>query len=149
MPDQPFQRPTILQRLSWRAVLLGFVVDYGGSKAFGFVAGVIGGITHASKGGDPASINEVLLSSTPFLQVMLTMGLLFVVLGGFVAARLAPDAGYLNAAALGFVDLLIGLTALVDGLPAWYLAIAFAATLPCALLGAFFASLVSHPQSDS
>jgi hypothetical protein len=149
MSDPPPERPAILQRLSWKAVLFGFVVDYGGSTVFGFVAGILGGIMYASRGSDPEQIQQTLLSSTPFLTVMMTMGLIFVTLGGFVAARLAPQAPYLNAAALAFVDVILGCTAFFDGLPAWYLAVAFPATPPCALLGAFIAGLFASREPQS
>jgi len=148
MSDEPSEPSTILQRLQWRAVLLAFVVDYGGSKFFGLMAGIFAGIAYAKDGADAATIQQTLLASPHFLNGMLAMGLIFVVIGGYVAASLAPRAPYLNAAALGVVDVVLGFTAFFDGLPAWYLAIAFPATPLCALFGAFIASLLAGRESE-
>ncbi len=149
MSEDSSEPSNLLQLLQWRAVLLGFVVDYGGSKIFGIFVGIFAGMTYAREGMDPATIQQTLLSSSHFLNGMLAMGLIFVVIGGYVAGSLAPRAPYLNAAALGLVDVILGFTALFDGLPAWYLAIAFPATPICALLGAFIAGLLrSEPADD-
>ena len=148
MSDQPSEPLPILQRLQWRAVLLAFVVDYGGSKFFGLMAGIFAGIAYAKDGADATAIQQTLLASSNFLTGMFAMGLIFVAIGGYVAASLAPRAPYLNAAALGVVDILLGFTAFFDGLPAWYLAIAFPATPLCALLGAFIASLLTSHESE-
>lgn len=129
-------------------MLLAFVVDYGGSKLFGLMAGIFAGIAYAKDGADATAIQQTLLASGNFLTGMLAMGLIFVAIGGYVAASLAPRAPYLNAAALGVVDILLGFTAFFDGLPAWYLAIAFSATPLCALLGAFIASLLTSHESE-
>ena len=129
-------------------MLLAFVVDYGGSKFFGLMAGIFAGIAYAKDGADATAIRQTLLASSNFLTGMLAMGLIFVAIGGYVAASLAPRAPYLNAAALGVVDILLGLTAFFDGLPPWYLAIAFPATPLCALLGAFIASLLTSHESE-
>jgi len=92
MSDQSPEPLTILQRLQWRAVLLAFVVDYGGSKFFGLMAGIFAGIAYAKDGAEATAIQQTLLASGNFLTGMLAMGLIFVVIGGYVAASLAPRA---------------------------------------------------------
>jgi hypothetical protein len=136
MPDQP--KPSVLRRLNWRAIILGFVVDYGCSTAFGLISGIVFGVMYAGRGGDPVKVGPALLESQAYLTSALIVGSIFVVVGGFIVGRIARQSRMLNGAALGMLDMAIGLTYLGQ-LPSWYHAIAFSTTLPCALLGAWLA----------
>jgi hypothetical protein len=144
MPDQP--EPSFFQRLNWRAILLGFVVDFSGSVAFGVICGVVAGVMQAGRGGDPAEATQMLLNSPRYLTAGLIVGSLFVVVGGFVTGRIARHDRILNGLALGIVDLILGLTYLGQ-LPAWYHTIAMVVTIPCALLGAWLA-MVNFPNHE-
>ena len=140
-------KPSIFRRLHWRAILLGFVVDYGGSVAFGFISGLVIAALHVGRGGDPASVGSAIVKSQGYLTMGLVVGSLFVVLGGFIVGRIAREARLLNGTALGVVDLLIGLTYLGQ-LPVWYHVTSVCVTIPCALLGAWLAG-VCFPNYDT
>lgn len=136
MPDQT--KPPIFRRLHWRGIFLGFVVDYGCSTAFGAITGIVLGAIYVRRGGDPGTIATTLFQSTAYLSTALFFGSLFVVLGGFIVGRIARQWRILNGAALGVLDMIIGLTYLGQ-LPAWYHTLSFIVTLPCALLGVWLA----------
>jgi hypothetical protein len=141
--DQPVKKDRAFwSRFSWRAVLLGFVVDYGGTRAFGFalifVAGFIQGIQRGSGHRSVASV-FTWLQTTPMLAFSLTVGLLFTVAGGFAAGRVAPRERYWNAAGLALIDIVSGFLISQAIVPLWCLWTGYLGTLPCALLGALLA----------
>jgi ABC-type dipeptide/oligopeptide/nickel transport system permease component len=140
MSGQSLVRASIFHRLRWKAILLGFVVDYGGSVVFGTIFGIVLGALYARNGGDPAETQKYLISSTTYLVPALVVGSLFVVVGGCIAGRLAPQARLLNGAALGLVDILLGLTYSSE-VPGWYHTTSLLVTLPCALVGAWLSGL--------
>ncbi len=145
MSDAPLDKSSILKRVRWQAVLIAFVVDYGGSTAFGVLAGVIAGVAHASQGGDPSDVQSAMFSSPQFMALLLAVGLIFVIIGGFVAGWLAPQARFLNAGAFAAVSVLLGLTHF-SKFPDWYAWSGLLGTLPCALLGALLAGF--FPNRD-
>jgi hypothetical protein len=141
--SEPRPETSILSHLRWRAILLGFVTDHGASQIMGIVIGIGAGIFLAAQGRS-ADLQRMTHESTNFLLVVGALGSFFTVVGGFVAGRLAPQARYWNAAAVGLVDILVGF--LSHGHPPfWFSATGIAVTLPCALLGAFLAGLGQPP----
>jgi hypothetical protein len=80
-----------------------------------------------------------LTASTPFLLGSLVLGTLSVVLGGFVAARIAKTKHYANAGVVGAIGIVLGVF-LAGESPLWFNAIAFLLIIPAALLGGHLAA---------
>jgi hypothetical protein len=121
--------------------LLGFVVDHGGSYAMGMVFGIVTGFVGGLHGHQTRTVLNTLLQTTPGLWFLLTTGLLFDGLGGFVAGRVAPRERYWNAAAAVLIDTLWGFATSHYPLPLWVNVAGYTLFLPCGLLGAFLAGI--------
>jgi hypothetical protein len=79
-------------------------------------------------------------TDTNFLLFALVCGTLSTVVGGYIAARLAKGATYLNSGMFGVIGIVIGL--LVGGeYPLWFSVLAYIPILPSALLGGYLAGL--------
>jgi len=79
------------------------------------------------------------------MLVVICLGALCSVLGGYAAARFARRRETAHGFAVGVGDVLIGAVAVVyvaASMPAWYNVISFASVLPAATLGGRFAALV-------
>ena len=111
------------------ALLLSLALD-----VIGFVL-----LSHAQLGdGLSAEQTEValraLIQDPGFLLTNLVYGTFTTVVGGYLAARIAGTYPYFNALAVGVGGIVIGLLVGSDA-PAWFDAIAYATTLPAAVLG--------------
>lgn len=82
----------------------------------------------------------VLFQDTRYLTLVLVFGTASTVLGGYLAARLAPSVPYYNALAFGVLGLVVSMLTSGD-LPLWFKIVGFAVTLPAALLGGHIAKL--------
>ena len=82
----------------------------------------------------------VLFQDTRYLTLVLVFGTASTVLGGYLAARLAPSVPYFNALAFGVLGLIVS-TLTSGDLPLWFKIVGFAVTLPAALLGGHIAKL--------
>ena len=143
MSDQPTATPSVFRRLRWKGILLGFIVDNFGGLAFGFVSGIVFGIKNAL--GSDRQTQEAILSSVAYMGPILVVGMLFVMVGGLIAGRMAPLAPLVNGAALGVLDLAVGVI-FYSQAPNWYSNIALALTMPCALLGAWLSRVIFPPS---
>jgi hypothetical protein len=132
---------SIFRSLNWRAIIIGFVVDFGASTLCGLVLGVAAGVLHVRGGGDPAELGNVLIASPLYLRIALAIGMFFVVVGGFITGKIARRAWLMNSIALGILSILHGL-AYVGDLPAWYSLVGMGGSIPCAALGAWFSSVL-------
>jgi len=140
MPDQP--KLSIFRRLHWQAILVGFVVDYAGSVFSATLAGIFIAVFAGGPGDDATGTTQAALNTNMRLLFGLVVGSLFVVIGGFVVGRIARQRYVLNGAALGVVDVLLGLTLHFREFPFWFHASSVVITIPCAMLGAWLAGLV-------
>lgn len=89
---------------------------------------------------ETVSALDAVVRGTNFLVGSLVVGTLSTAIGGYATARLAKQAPYLNAAALGVVGLVTGAFFAEGELPLWFNVIGFAVVLPASLLGAFVAN---------
>ena len=124
----------MLKRFSWKAILIGVLIDTIGS----FLSGIgllLVCVLAASRTGSPGLRLNDAVHSEPLLQISLLMGLLLVALSGFVTARLAKSAPVLNTAAMAIVICFVSIPFSLS-LPLWYNLVSFSMILPCALLGA-------------
>lgn len=119
------------------AVLVMVILDTATGMA---LVAILGGDSFAS-GMSEQQMTDAMLEvtgSSAYLGWGLVLGTLTTVIGGFIAASVAKSVPYLNAFVFGLIGILIGaLTA--GGLPLWLNVVAFASTLPAALLGGHIA----------
>jgi hypothetical protein len=132
---------SIFRRLNWRAIIIGFVVDFGASTLCGLVLGIVAGVLHVRGGGEPAEFANVLTASPLYLRIALSIGMFFVVVGGFITGKIARRAWLMNSVALGILNILLGLAYMKD-LPVWYSLIGMGGSIPCAVLGAWLPSVL-------
>jgi hypothetical protein len=93
------------------AVLVGLVVDIGGTLLAGILFTLIFTILRASKGGSAADVETALAalaSDTGFRVVSSIVGLSFSVLGGYVCARIARRNEYRLAGVQALVTTFVG-----------------------------------------
>ena len=90
------------------AIVLGFIVDVGGTMVFSLVAATVASILLVSGGTAPEGLAAALEESGTFKLVSLAGGLSCTVLGGYVAARFANRSEYATAFAVGVVSLIFG-----------------------------------------
>lgn len=102
MPDDPYQAPAVdltappeprQPGATWKAVLLGLLIDIGGSVAFSTLLALGFGIALSLGGLPPTQLEgEIQRLQQPFSGFWLTciaVGLGFSLLGGYVCARIA------------------------------------------------------------
>lgn len=90
------------------AVLLGFVVDVGGTMVYSLVAATIASVFLVQGGLAPEELGRALAESTGFQVAGLAGGLVCTVLGGYVGARFAGRGEYATAFAVGLASLVFG-----------------------------------------
>ena len=93
------------------AVLVGFVVDVGGTLLAGILFTFVFAILRASQGGSAADVETALAdlsSDTGFMVVSGIVGLSFSVLGGYVCARIARRNEYRLAGVQALVTTFVG-----------------------------------------
>jgi hypothetical protein len=90
------------------AIVLGFIVDVGGTMVFSLVAATVASILLVSGGTAPEGLAAALEESGTFKLVSLAGGLSCTVLGGYVAARFANRSEYATAFAVGVASLVFG-----------------------------------------
>jgi len=90
------------------AIVLGFIVDVGGTMVFSLVAATVASILLVSGGTAPEGLAAALEDSVTFKIASLAGGLACTVLGGYVAARIANRGEYATAFAVGVASLIFG-----------------------------------------
>lgn len=122
--------------LNVRAVLIGSLVDIGGSILVGgAVFAVIGALAGAST---PEQFTALLDGSMPLQLASLALGLLFTAIGGYAAARMVRGTERIQAFGVGVVSTLIGFTVVFaspESSPFWLQAASLMLTIPAAFAG--------------
>ncbi|MGH7771248.1 MAG: hypothetical protein ACREQA_03345 [Candidatus Binatia bacterium] len=130
-------------QISMKAVLLGTLVDIGGTGLASVVIATIVGVILALLGVSEAEVDARLIQSYAFLIGGLIVGLGFTFLGGLVAARLAKAAKIMHSSAVGVIGLLLALVFYspmdFGAYPLWYRLTALILMIPIATLGGYIA----------
>lgn len=139
-----------MSELKVRAVLIGSLVDFGGT----FVAGslFIAGVAVVTGATTQEQLARVIDASTTLLGASLALGLLMTLLGAYVAARLAPGAERLHAFAVGVVSTLIGFSSVFaapDASPFWAQAAGLVLTVPAAFAGGELRRATAPPGKEA
>ena len=132
-----------LKNVNIKAVLLGSLVDIGGTLVSGIIyllALYIAILIRQAgmEGAEELSIEQI-TNGTGFQLAALIIGLGYTLLGGFVAASVAKGEKMLQAGVMGGISLLLSLFFL-DADHIWYDIISLLLTLPVALLGGYLAT---------
>src|SRR5262245_28199179 len=105
--------------ISWKAVVVGFLVDIGISMCLAIAIGVVMGIGLVKKGVKPDQVNDRLMQDQAFLIISMVLGFASTAVGGYVAGRMAGRSELLHGALVGVIGILIGL-AFIGSSPLWY-----------------------------
>ena len=131
--------------ISLKAIALGSLIDIGGSLLVGALYAFTYAVVLAAQNIPPEEMQRRTLSDPGYYLVLLAMGLAFMAVGGYVAARVARAREIMHAflvavVAIGFSLLFLFLSSTdTSQYPAWYLPVSFGLTVPAALLGGYIA----------
>jgi uncharacterized BrkB/YihY/UPF0761 family membrane protein len=133
------------RRWSASAVLIGSLVDIGGSLVVGVIVAAVEGARLIAQGFRQEELTARLYADKGFLVSGMVVGLIFSAVGGFVPARLAKKRELAHGGATAAVCILLSLamTGSSSGLPGWYF-VSYAFVLPAALLGAAVGRARNH-----
>ncbi len=142
--------PDSHRRSTLGAVVLGFLVDVGGTIVFQIAAAFAFGIVLASSGVAPPEIASAIEQSLGFRLFSMVGGMGFTVLGAYVGARFANHAEYATAFAVGVASLLFGeamLLTVPNDLPFWQRLLGDLLVIPAALVGGHLRFLQKRPAA--
>jgi prepilin signal peptidase PulO-like enzyme (type II secretory pathway) len=129
--------------ISIKGVVIGSLIDVGGSLLTSFLYAIAYVVMLGPERLSPDDIQRRLMSDPSYFGVTLVMGVVFVGVGAYVAARIARERHLVHGGFVGLVDIGAGLVFLPSAnlatWPAWYTPLSFGLTLPAALLGAYVA----------
>jgi len=131
-----------MKEISGKAVLIAIVLVMAADLAIGLgLLVVLGSGTFRSGMSDQELLEwlDAVTLGTPNLLATALLGTLSTVMGGYVAARLAKRAPYLNASMVAALGVLIGVATAKD-YPLWFNLVGFGLVLPAALPGGHIAA---------
>jgi hypothetical protein len=130
-------------RLSIKAIAIGVLIDVGGSMLVGAAYVFVYAMLLASQNVPVEDLQRRILADPTYYVVALALGLVFMAVGGYVAARIARAREVTHALWVGLIAVAISvpLVAAADtsSYPSWYLPVSFALTIPAGLVGGFVA----------
>ena len=126
-----------------KAVVIGTVIDVGGSLLAGLLFTVVYTVMLLAEGVSRADVQQRMVTDPSFYVVSVILGLGFLAGGALVAARMARAREVLHAGLVGVVAIATGLFFVLAGdttmWPSWYIPVSFGLTLPVALLTGYVA----------
>jgi len=128
-----------MKDISFKAIIIGLLVDIGGTFAFAFAFGILAIILLTSTDGDIRQLED--FSRTPvFRTVTPIVGLLFTGLGGYMTARISKSEELKNAFFMGIASAAFGMISIftLSGSETYWLdLIAMILTIFFAVLGGY------------
>jgi len=121
-----------MKNFSIKAILIGLVTLI----VLDSVGAVL--LAVALAGGLNGEAMQALNGDTLFLTLRTLVGVVSIIFGGFVLAKIAKTSIYLNAAIVGVLSLALTILSYDGSLPAWFNIIGLLFPFPSALLGAYF-----------
>jgi hypothetical protein len=147
MPDNPYQPPAAQvsgvegERFGspTLAIIVGMLIDVGGSVVGGTILVVAWGIALGAGGASAEEVSSYFRESSTFQWVSLSTGLACTALGAYVAARIVNRAEYrialmLGLCSLAFGELMLRILAASD-YPEWSRLVGNLLVIPAAFLG--------------
>jgi hypothetical protein len=127
----------LMNSINSKAVLVGWGIDIAATTVFMTGLTIFIEVSYAISGEQAQDI----YNSKDFLVYSLIFGLLFTLVGGYVAARLAGRKEVLHSMTVGILSILTGLACTQIGssqeIPGWYNTISYIAAIPAAIFGGF------------
>jgi len=116
-----------MRRIAWLPVLLGGIVDVGGTSLAGvpvvfYVVSMNPSVTSLPQVEQTATVMAFIKGHGALYVLLAFIGCAFSILGGYVSARLARRSEVLNAALSSYLCLTLGIYSLATGqeqLPVW------------------------------
>jgi len=136
-----------MKRVSIKGIAIGIFCDLFLSLILG-IGLTIAFVDSSLINQPPERLESALLklsNSYLYLITCLVLGIMVTVFGGYIAARIAKQAQYINSGLVGLAGIIIGIF-MADGLPLWYSIISSLSIIPAALLGGYFARVSHSPQ---
>ena len=141
-----------MSSISIKAIALGSLIDIAGTLLVAGVYTFAYAIFLASQNIPPEEMQQRALSDPAYYVITLTMGLVLMAVGAYVAARIARAREILHAFLVGAVAIAFSLpfvsSADTSTYPAWYLPVSFGLTLPAAVLGGYIAQRRAKAKVD-
>ncbi len=138
--------------ISVKAVVIGFLIDFGGGLIAAFVYFVIYVVLLLAQGVPQAAIEGRIMADKSHFVATMIMGFGFTAAGSYIAARIARTRELMHAGIVGFMGIVTGLvlvsTADTSRWPSWYIPVSFSLTLPVAVLSGYIAQR-RHRHIDS
>ena len=135
-----------------KAVVIGFLIDFGGGLIAGSVFFVVYGVLLVAQGVPQADIQARIMADKSHFVVTMIMGFAFTAAGSYIAARIARTREIMHGGIVGLVGVAIGFvfvwTSDTSRWPSWYIPVSFGLTLPVALLSGYLAQR-RHRHIDS
>ena len=126
-----------------KAIIVGLLVDIGGSVVVGIVLGIVVGIIAVARGSTSPEALVALRANVYLKAIGLVGTTLSTGLGGYLAARMSRPNGLKNALVVGTISLILGiaLALTMPGItPKWKLIAGLLLTLPAASVGGWIAT---------
>ena len=128
-----------MKRLSLQAIVIGCLVDWLGTLAFGLAFAMGTGVMAALRGVSPKETELALAewyNSIPGMIFSTLCGFGFTLLGGYVAARISKADNLLPSALVGAMGILLGLVFISETPQAVFL-LSILLSIPVSILGGF------------
>jgi len=138
------------KKFSVKAVVIGWLVAVVGSAIIGGIIAAIFAFTLVGPDMDPVQIQEQLADSIGLQSAGLIVGLIFSILGGYLAALIAKFAELKHALWVGILSVLIGLLGFLMPQQAGLLLLlaGIILTIPAALLGGYLRAVTRKDQAE-
>ena len=137
-------RVTTAHTLRLRPILIGVIVDHSGLILFGIVYLALIVAADLVAGTGPLESGDLWFPDGVFDAI----GLLFTVLGGYIAARMAGGRHLAHGAAVGAASLIVGIAIAIwvpaDDPSTWSTALSMAAAVPAGAAGGYLALLLGR-----
>jgi hypothetical protein len=128
-----------MPRLSIKALAFGVLSAFGGSMLVGIAYVLVYSIVLASQNVPVEELQQRALADPVYYVGALAIGLVFMAIGGYVAARVARAREVAHAVWVGIIAVAIGvpLVAAADtsSYASWYLPVAFVLMIPAGVVG--------------
>jgi hypothetical protein len=121
-----------------KAVVVGALVDNGGSVLLGVLISLAAAVGLVAKGASPEQLAAA-GQSFGMLAIRWVGGTGFTLLGGYVAARIAKEGEVRHALASSVPSLLLGVVLGSGSLPTWCVVVSYVVVPPAAALGGVWA----------
>jgi len=120
-----------------KAIIAGFTADFFASLIFTILLTILVAVILSAKGFHQSDIETKLVevaSGWPYMFLTMTVGLIFTIMGGYIAGRIAGSGEYFHSAAVGVINVLLGLL-FITQYPLLYAIAGILLPIPAALLG--------------